>query len=150
MTLQAKTAAAIEPPKNTNISDLHPLFRNRLIVLLQRLADEGKSFRFNEGLRTVARQQWLYGQGRPNAKPYGRAGVIVTKADGIETLSNHQSGNAADCYPCDPKTGKIIWEPPPDSDPIWTRYAELARECGLRPGAEFGDLPHVEMPKGAK
>src|SRR5882672_6272444 len=101
MTLQAKTAAAIEPPVDRIMRHLTFGFQLKLETLLSRLRTEGIPFVFNEGLRSTERQQWLYGQGRPSAKPYGRTGVIVTKADGVKTLSNHQSGNAADCYPCD-------------------------------------------------
>jgi hypothetical protein len=153
-TLTAKTAAAVEPPVNRDPMQLLPEFRLKLEAVLAKLAGEGTPFKFNEGFRTADRQQWLYGSGRPTVKPYGRGGAIVTQRDGVTKLSNHQgngqagTGQAADCYPARPD-GKIIWPPPPDSDPRWKRYADLARENGLDAGyywTTFKDLPHIELP----
>jgi len=150
--LAAKTAAAAEPAKDRDPAKLAPAFRVKLEAVLAKLAAEGKPFKFDEGFRTVDRQQWLYGSGRPTAKPYGRAGAIVTYKDGVHELSNHQgngtagSGRAADCYPM--ANGKIVWPPPPISDPRWKRFAELARAQGLDAGYDwptFKDIPHIEL-----
>jgi hypothetical protein len=150
--LSAKTVAAAEPTKDRDPAKLAPAFRVKLEAVLAKLAAEGKPFKFDEGFRTVDRQQWLYGSGRPTAKPYGRKGDIVTYKDGVKELSNHQgngtagSGRAADCYPM--ANGKIIWPPPPMSDPRWKRFAELARAQGLEAGYDwpkFKDIPHVEL-----
>jgi len=153
-TLTAKTVAAVEPPVNRDPMQLLPAFRGKLEAVLAKLASEGTPFKFNEGFRTADRQQWLYGSGRPAVKPYGRSGSIVTQRDGVTKLSNHQgngqpgTGQAADCYPAHPD-GRIIWPPPPESDPRWKRYADLARENGLDAGyywKTFKDLPHIELP----
>jgi len=150
--LSAKTVAAAEPPKDRDPAHLAAAFRAKLDAVLATLAAEGTPFKFDEGFRTVDRQQWLYGSGRPDAKPYGRPGPIVTHKDGVHDLSNHQgngtvgSGRATDCYPM--ANGKIIWPPPPMSDPRWKRYADVARAQGLEAGyywPTLRDLPHIEL-----
>ena len=151
--LSAKTAAAAEPPKDRDPAKLAAAFRVKLQAVLDQLSAEGTPFKFDEGFRTVDRQQWLYGSGRPAAKPYGRSGPIVTQRDGVNKLSNHQgngtagSGRAADCYPAQ-ANGKIIWPPPPMSDPRWKRFADLAKAQGLEAGyywPTLKDLPHIEL-----
>lgn len=150
--LSAKTAAAAEPPIDRDVANLSAAFRQKLEAVLNQLAAEGIPFKFHEGFRTVDRQQWLFGSGRPHVKPYGRGGDVVTHKDGVKDLSNHQgngtagSGNAADCYPM--AGGKIIWPPPPMTDPRWKRYADLAVAQGLDAGfywKKFKDLPHIEL-----
>ena len=150
--ISAKAAAAVEPPKDRDTSHLSPAFATKLAAVLAQLAKENIPFKFDEGFRTVDRQQWLYGSGRPNAKPYGRSGPIVTYKDGVKELSNHQgngkpgSGNAADCYPM--ANGSIIWPPPPITDKRWKRYADLAKEQGLDAGyywKSFKDIAHIEL-----
>jgi hypothetical protein len=96
---------ANEPPADRDPAHLLPEFWTKLTAALADLAAMGTPFRFVEGFRSVDRQQWLYGSGRPNATPYGRAGNVVTIRDGVTRRSNHQgngvagSGRAADCYP---------------------------------------------------
>ncbi len=150
--LFAKTTAAAEPPINRDPAHLLPEFRAKLDAVLAQLAAEGTPFKFHEGFRTAERQQWLYGSGRPDVKPYGRPGDVVTQRDGVKRLSNHQgngtpgTGRAADCYPTE--NGKVIWPPPKANDPRWRRYADLARAEGLDAGFDwtsFKDLPHVEL-----
>ncbi|PYQ28166.1 MAG: hypothetical protein DMF56_17170 [Acidobacteria bacterium] len=151
--LSAKAAAAAEPPKDRDPAKLAAAFRTKLDAVLAKLAAEKTPFKFDEGFRTVERQQWLYGSGRPAVKPYGRSGPIVTHKDGVKELSNHQgngkagSGRAADCYPAK-ANGKIIWPPPPGNDPRWKRFADVAREQGLDAGyywTDLKDLPHIEL-----
>ena len=151
--LEAKAVAAVEPPINRDFNDLLPDFRVRLEKVLEKLSAAGTPFKFNEGFRTSDRQQWLYGSGRPNEKPYGRTGPKVTQKNGVTNLSNHQgngtagTGCAADCYPAQ-ANGKIIWPPPPDSDPRWKAYADAAVAEGLSAGfywTSFKDYPHIEL-----
>lgn len=137
-----------EPPINRDPNMLDPVFWHRLSFVLAQLKAEGTPFVLHEGRRTVERQQWLYGQGRIKSKPYGRPGEKVTMRDGVKRRSDHQSGRAADCYPATLTTGKIIWPPPPSSDPRWERYATLAEEQGLTAGFRWTsphDPPHVEL-----
>lgn len=49
-------------------------------------------FRVGETRRTLDRQQWLYGAGRPGFKPYGRSGIVLT----YTLESRHRWGLAAD------------------------------------------------------
>lgn len=141
-------AMAQEPPRDNNPAHLDRSFRAKLDLALQDLAAQGKPFRFVEGFRTIDRQQWLYGSGRPNAVPYGRAGKIVTYKNGTTNRSNHQgngtagSGKAADCYPL--RDGKVYT--PPASDPIWKAYADAVIRQGLRAGLNFPTLK--DAPQG--
>jgi len=146
-------AQAAEPPINRDPANLDPNFRAKLLKTLEILASEGIPFKFHEGFRSVERQRWLYGQGRPTARTYGRSGSRVTNADGVKKISNHQgngepgSGRAADCYPAD-ATGKVLWPPPPDKDQRWIRYAEVAEAQGLTAGYRWKsrhDPPHIEL-----
>ena len=139
-----------EPPIDRDPDNLDPEFRRRLAATLGELALRGKPFKFNEGFRTVARQQWHYGSGRPSAKPYGRSGQRVTARDGVKVLSNHQgtgkagTGRAADCYPI--INGKVVVEPPAE---YWELYASVAEANGLSAGHRWKqvDSPHVELLK---
>lgn len=142
-------ALAVEPPRNNDPAALAEEFRVRLERALAALAAAGTPFRFVEGFRTRDRQQWLYGSGRPQA-PYGRPGPIVTNADGVTKLSNHQgdgstgSGRAADCYPL--RDGRVYI--PPASDPVWERFADAVVAEGLVAGHRFQsikDSPHCEF-----
>ena len=146
-----KGLMATEPPINRNLDHLDSAFRAKLEAALADLAARGTPFKFVEGFRTVERQQWLFGSGRPTAVPFGRAGSIVTFKDGVQNLSNHQgtgtagSGKAADCYPLRPDGRVHI---PPSSDPVWQRYAEAVIRQGLTAGLNFPtlrDSPHCEL-----
>jgi hypothetical protein len=149
-TARAKTIAiAAEPPRDNDLAHLNVSFRNRLQRALAALTLKQTPFRFAEGFRSVERQQWLYGSGRPGEK-YGRPGPIVTKLDGVRKRSNHQgngtpgSGMAADCYPL--RNGKAYI--PRNNDPVWDRYAEAVETEGLIAGhhwASFPDSSHCEL-----
>jgi hypothetical protein len=141
-----------EPPIDADPTHLLADFRSKVDAALATLQAAGKPFKLIEGFRTVERQQWLYGSGRPTAVPYGRPGMILTNADGVNTRSKHQgngtmgSGSAADCYPT--KNGKVIVPIPASSDPIWTAYANAVKAQGLVAGHDFAmlkDSPHSEL-----
>jgi len=147
--LKGLTVAA-EPPIDANPGDLDLAFRNRLQAVLASLASAGTPFRLVEGFRTRARQQWLFGSGRPKIVPFGRPGPVLTNADGVVKLSRHQgngkpgSGRAADCYPT--RDGRVFI--PPSSDPVWAAYADAVEAAGLVAGHRFPtlkDSPHCEM-----
>jgi hypothetical protein len=143
-------AIALEPPRDNDPANLDATFRTKLLATLGDLADQGTPFKFVEGFRTVERQQWLFGSGRPDALPFGRSGSIVTHRDGVIKKSNHQgtgtagSGKAADCYPL--KDGRV--HIPKASDPVWRAYANAAVKQGLKAGLDFPtlkDAPHCEL-----
>jgi len=77
------------------LKGVHP----KLVQLIEAaVIDSPIDFTVTEGLRTTARQQQLYAQGRTVK------GVKVTNADGIKNKSNHQAksdgfGHAVDLYP---------------------------------------------------
>jgi hypothetical protein len=141
---------AAEPPRDTDPANLVAEFRTKLQSALNALSVGGTPFKFHEGFRTVDRQQWLWGSGRPTEKPYGREGSIVTYKDGVKKLSNHQgdgtpgSGRAADCYPLN-ENGKVYI--PKSSDPVWTTYANAVKAQGLTAGHDWNmkDSPHCEL-----
>jgi hypothetical protein len=142
---------AAEPPIDANPDHLDADFRADLVAALADLEAASDPFKLVEGFRTVERQQWLYGSGRPNA-PYGRPGPILTNADGVNKKSLHQgdgtpgTGRAADCYPVSNGTVYI----PSASAPIWKTYADVVREHGLVAGYYWPmkDSPHCEQPAG--
>ena len=142
--------SALEPPVDNDTRHLLPEFWAKLNAALTALAAAGTPFKFVEGFRTVERQQWLYGSGRPGGQPYGRPGKIVTPDDGVRNRSKHQgdgtpgSGRAADCYPT--RNGKVFI--PVGTDPIWRTYANAVVAHGLQAGLNFKrvDPPHCELP----
>lgn len=147
--LKGLTIAA-EPPLNASPAGLDPEFRNKLQAVLAQLASSGTPFRLVEGFRTRARQQWLFGSGRPKVVPFGRPGPVLTNADGVDKLSRHQgngtvgSARAADCYPT--REGRVFI--PPSSDPVWAAYADAVEAAGLVAGHRFPtfkDSPHCEL-----
>ena len=82
-----------------NLKGVHP---NLVKVIKASIEDSPVDFTVVSGLRTTAEQKAIYAQGR--TKP----GKIVTKADGVKGLSNHQDeadgkkdglGSAIDLYP---------------------------------------------------
>ncbi len=78
---------------NNNPNDLHPEFKFKLVEVINRLEERGHRFQVLETLRSEARQNALYEQGRNPEKP----GAIVTSARANE--SAHQFGLAADLAP---------------------------------------------------
>lgn len=123
---------------------LYPDFRAKVLAILEQANHETRGkhgvdhWVIEEGLRTQARQDWLYAQGRT------RPGLIVTHAK----VSNHSSALAADCYPVDGH-GNIMWEA---HDSIWAQFAHCVRSHGMQSGRDypkltggtFVDNPHVE------
>jgi len=147
---------AADPPIDRDLSHLAPIFKEKLLRVLVSMQQIGKPFKFNEGYRTVDRQQWLYGSGRPRVSPYGREGPIITNADGVKKLSSHQgkgsqgTGLAADCYPINAQGQVYI---PDISDGIWRTYADAIIKEGLEAGYDwnsFKDPPHCELPQNVK
>jgi hypothetical protein len=146
----AKARLQLEPPRDNSFDNLDPTFGAKLKAALAELDAAGTPFRFVEGFRSVERQQWLFGQGRPQVQPFGRAGSIVTQRDGVARLSNHQgtgqagTGRGADCYPM--RNGKVFI--PNNTDPVWDRYADALERNGLTAGhrwPSFKDSPHAEL-----
>lgn len=123
---------------------VHPYLLARIDRILGVMAELGFPMRICQGFRTEKQQLALYAQGRT------LPGRIVTKADGIHTLSNHQAapdglGHAVDCCFT---TGDPFGEHQP-----WKLYGALVEALGLKWGggaaflaAGITDRPHAELP----
>lgn len=99
------------------------------------------------GLRTIEQQQDLYAQGRTEP------GSVVTKVDGIDKVSRHQSGEAVDVYAY--INGKASWDRTHLAIIAGVVYA-MALELGIdiEWGGTFGsndfhgwDYPHYQLKK---
>lgn len=135
---------------NRNLDALQPAFLAKVRLWLNDVAAESKSPRgslsgvelyVNETLRSYARSDELYAQGRDPKKP----GPIVTNAKGGQ--SPHNFGLAVDVYPM--RNGKAIFNF--DQDPALMRAMErvavLAKGRGIDWGGNFKsikDLPHFQ------
>ena len=136
-----------EPPKQLTVSDRET--DERMLLMEQQLAEAGKPFRRIEGDRTPERQGWLYAKGRtiagPDATPEHPLGRTVTQRDGVEILSNHQHGRAADYWPVSGAGGVFC---PAADDSLWETLAEAAEAQGLASGLRWPaycrDADHVE------
>jgi peptidoglycan L-alanyl-D-glutamate endopeptidase CwlK len=126
----------------TKLEGVHPKLVEKVKRILFALAELGHPMIVTDGPRTRAQQAELYAQGR--TKP----GKIVTYADGVTSLSNHQVrsdgfGYAVDCAFL--VKGKPAW---PEDGP-WKLYGEAAKSQGLRWGGDWKkpDRPHIELVK---
>lgn len=90
------------------------------------------------GIRDFHSQDELYAKGR-TVEPIGK-GFEVTNAQGGE--SPHQYGCATDWTVFE--SGKPIWMH--KDDVRWSVYLDAIKKAGLRPGAEWGDFYHNELP----
>lgn len=128
---------------------LHPVLRTKVSSLLAAMDALGFPMCVTAGARTAVEQQKLFAQGR--ASP----GAIVTNADGVTKLSNHQVnpvdgwGHAADCaFLVDgPDHDNELDTPTWDPHRPWGVYGAAAEALGLRWGGRFQmrDMPHVEL-----
>lgn len=142
----ADSAAFAVMDKRGKAKRLHPVFRERLVMLAEALARRGMQAMITDGLRTVAEQDALFAQGR--TKP----GAKVTNARGGQ--SNHNYGLAVDMYPF--IGGKIFVDVPRGASVEFRRtfnavqdaIGEEAERLGLFWGARFRgivDTPHVQL-----
>lgn len=127
-----------------------PELRVRVFRIVTAMAVLGYRMMVTDGVRTDAKQQELYRQGRRGRKDE----AIVTYANGITERSNHQVwqqdgkwkglGIAVDMTFCD-AAGKPKWD---DADP-WELYGALAKSLGLEWGGDWPakkrDRPHIEL-----
>lgn len=119
--------------RDTAPEHLHPVFRHKVELLLQDLAQAGLPFRMFEGFRSPQRQRELYSQSRT------RPGPRVTNADAWSSL--HQYGVAADfVLHID---GKWSWDDRGERKKWWQQLHQLAAKQGLQPLS--WELPHLQM-----
>ncbi|HEY9011873.1 MAG TPA: D-alanyl-D-alanine carboxypeptidase family protein [Devosia sp.] len=119
--------------RDTDLSRLHPLAREKFNAVLARLTEAKLPFEIFEAYRTPQRQAWLYAQGRT------RPGDIVTKADAWQ--SYHQYGLAADfVLRID---GQWSWTSSGKWKNAWSDLHAIAKKEGLEPLS--WELPHLQI-----
>ncbi|MDX1678024.1 M15 family metallopeptidase, partial [Arsukibacterium sp.] len=109
--------------RDTTLAHLHPVFRQKVKLLLEDLAHANLPFRVFEAFRSPQRQHELYRQGR--SKP----GRIVTNANAWR--SYHQYGVAADFVLY--IDGKWSWDDSGERKKWWQQLHKLAGKHGLQP-----------------
>lgn len=140
------SAAFAVMDKRGKAKRLHPIFRERLMLLAEALGRRGMQAMITDGLRTVAEQDILFAKGRTTPGPK------VTNARGGQ--SNHNYGLAVDMFPV--INGKIFVDVPKGSSVEFRRtfnaiqdaIGEEAERLGLFWGARFRgivDMPHVQL-----
>jgi peptidoglycan L-alanyl-D-glutamate endopeptidase CwlK len=124
------------------LEGVHPELVEKVKRILFAMAELGHPMIVTDGPRTREQQRALYAQGRT------APGKIVTYANGVTSLSNHQVkadgfGHAVDC--CFLRDGKASWA----EDHPWKLYGEAAKSLGLRWGGDWTrpDRPHIELTK---
>ena len=128
---------------NRDWSKLKEPFKAKLTAVFADLAGHGLQLFLQEGFRTVARQKWLYAQGRT------RRGPVITFKNGVESKSFHQSGFAADVIFAN-EDGSHYWPPlrMPNGKlaPEWALLASSAKSHRLTWGGSWKtvDSPHLE------
>ena len=132
-----KVALVDDPFRLAKLNDCDLELRMRITQVLTAMHALGWPMIVTDGCRSVEEQQRLYAQGRT------RPGLIVTHADGVAALSNHQSGKACDC--CFVLDGRPSW----DARLPWATYGACLKAVGLKWGGDWErlhDLPHAELP----
>lgn len=124
---------------------LHQTLIVRIRRVLEAMSALGFPMKVTSGLRTVGQQQALYASGRT------RPGPIVTHADGVLKVSNHQAGSdgvgaAVDCafQGPDPYLAKDARQ----SATLWACYGAMVEAVGLVWGGRFStisDRTHAEL-----
>lgn len=121
---------------DNSLQHLQPEFRRKVILWISSCHFCGIRLYMAETLRSYARSDHLYAQGRTIG------GHIVTRARAGQ--SYHNFGLAVDVYPV--IRGKITWDFNPRSV-LWRRVVALAKLHGLSWGGDwrgFKDYPHFE------
>lgn len=104
-----------------DLSDLLPIVKCRVLVLLEIAESEGVKLRVTSTYRTQEEQDELYMQGRG-----GREGPIVTRASGGHSWHNFR--RAADLWPEGNPEPSAAW---------WRQFGVWARQAGLEWGGDF-------------
>ena len=115
------------------IKALHPMVREKAILLINKCSSEDLKISITETFRSASIQQNYYDQGRKSP------GSIITNAQPLE--SYHQYGLAFD----------IRFEGPnpyPSNMDIWKKVGNIGESVGLIWGGRFNDNPHFELHQG--
>lgn len=119
--------------RENSLEHLHPVFRERLLALIDRFQQENLPFQLFEGYRTPQRQARLYAQGR------SAPGSIVTNAKPWQSF--HQYGVAGDFVLN--INGDWSWETSGKKGAWWSRLHELGEQVDLKPLS--WELPHLQL-----
>lgn len=128
-----------------DITQLHPILRQKVNELLKLCEKNGISIKVGECVRTVAEQDALYAQGR--TKPGNR----VTNAKGSSYSSMHQWGIAFDFF----LNMDIDGDGSKSDDAfnnrtkMFNKVGALGKSIGLEWGGDWKsivDLPHFQLP----
>ena len=128
----------LDSASKARIRLLYPDFAVRIIRTYVDMFEQHRiQMRMTEGLRTMARQEELYAQGRTSAGP------VVTWARPGYSL--HHYGVACDSCRIGNNSGKVDpWDVP------WDKFAQYAKNHGLYAGFYWKkqDKPHLELAYG--
>lgn len=128
-------------PKNTSkLSGVNPNLASKVKAMAADLKKQGIDIAVVDGMRSFAKQNSLYAQGR--TKP----GQKVTNVKAGNSFHNY--GLAVDVAPM--KNGKIDWNAPKST---WDAIGKAGVKQGLEWGGNwkgFKDRPHFELDGGAK
>lgn len=116
-------------------SDLHPVLRDKIKLLLQEAKKQGLNVIPFEGYRSMAKQKRLYESGR---------GVTRAPAG----YSYHNYGLAVDLVFVN-EAGKPSW----DNQHDWQKLGQIGKKLGLQWGGDFKnlkDMTHFEYHPGLK
>ena len=131
-----------------NIDDLHPTLARGCRELIRRMAELGfPPVGVNQTFRDAEYQNWLFGQGRPNERPHGRAGNIVTNVRG--GFSIHQYRLAFDIHRN--VSGQAFNDRTSEERNFWNTAGQIWIEMGGVWGGNwtgFVDRPHMEYTGG--
>lgn len=118
--------------RQQDLSVLHPVIRDNVARILQKLEQERLPFKVFEAFRTPERQRFLFRQGRD------LPGDIVTKAEAWG--SYHQYGLAVDFVLY--VNGQWSWSDKGQYAKMWPRLHAIGREHGLEP--LDWETPHLQ------
>ena len=120
-----------------DLNKLHPFVQKVAEAFLAECKKQGLNIGISETFRTVARQDYLYAQGRT------RPGAIVTNAKGSAMSSYHQWGLAFDIY--HDKPGDLY------NVKVLNAAGAIGQKMGLEWGGawtSFRDAPHFQYTFG--
>ena len=138
------TQTQVKNKSASRLTGLHPVVRSAATALIERSYKLNIPILITQGLRTIAEQDALYGQGR--TKP----GAIVTNARG--GYSYHNYGLAVDFALLLPNGSSVSWDMRLDGNnnqiADWQEVVKEAKALGFEWGGDwtsFKDYPHFQM-----
>ena len=139
--LRSSAPSGIRPDaRNTDLAELHPVARARVLATLDGLKAEGIPMKVFEAFRTPERQQFLFAKGRNAVGEVVDKSAVVTQARPFE--SYHQYGLAADIVIDSP--GMNPWDTgSAETRGWWAALHRIARSNGMEPLS--WEMPHVQV-----